>query len=87
HALMILSTSLSLSDSRLYEAAEVLKTSRLRAFLTITIPGARYGIISTSFRQFDLRTDRDNFCFCILDVPSRLDDPEHIFITLRFPSL
>jgi ABC-type spermidine/putrescine transport system permease subunit I len=52
HALMILSTSLSLSDSRLYEAAEVLKTSRLRAFLTITIPGARYGIISTSFVIF-----------------------------------
>ena len=38
-------TSLSLSDSRLYEAAEVLKTSKLRAFFTITIPGARYGII------------------------------------------
>ena len=52
HALMILSTSLSLSDSRLYEAAEVLKTSRLRAFLTITIPGARYGIISTAFVIF-----------------------------------
>ncbi len=52
HALMILSTSLSLSDSRLYEAAEVLKTSKLRAFLTITIPGARYGIISTAFVIF-----------------------------------
>ena len=43
HALIILITSLSLSDSRLYEAAEVLKTSKLRAFFTITIPGARYG--------------------------------------------
>jgi iron(III) transport system permease protein len=52
HALMILSTSLSLSDSRLYEAAEVLKTTKLRAFLTITIPGARYGIISTAFVIF-----------------------------------
>ncbi len=52
HALMILSTSLSLSDSRLYEAAEVLKTTKLRAFLTITIPGARYGIISTTFVVF-----------------------------------
>ena len=52
HALMILSTSLSLSDSRLYEAAEVLKTSKLRAFFTITIPGARYGIISTTFVIF-----------------------------------
>ncbi len=52
HALMILSTSLSLSDARLYEAAEVLHTSKLRAFLTITIPGARYGIVSTIFVIF-----------------------------------
>jgi len=52
HALMILATSLSLSDSRLYEAAEVLKTSRMRAFFTITIPGARYGIISSTFVVF-----------------------------------
>ncbi len=52
HALMILSTSLSLSDSRLYEAAEVLKTSKFRAFLTITLPGARYGIISSTFVVF-----------------------------------
>ena len=52
HALIILITSLSLSDSRLYEAAEVLKTSKLRAFFTITIPGARYGIISTAFVIF-----------------------------------
>jgi iron(III) transport system permease protein len=54
HALIILTTSLSLSDSRLYEAAEVLKTSKLRAFFTITIPGARYGIISTAFVIFTL---------------------------------
>lgn len=52
HALIILTTSLSLSDSRLYEAAEVLKTSKLRTFFTITIPGARYGIISTVFVIF-----------------------------------
>ena len=54
HALIILTTSLSLSDSRLYEAAEVLKTSKLRAFFTITIPGARYGITSTAFVIFTL---------------------------------
>ena len=52
HALMILSTSLSLSDARLYEAAEVLQTTKLRTFLTITVPGARYGIISTTFVVF-----------------------------------
>ena len=52
HALMILVTSLSLSDARLYEAADVLQATKLRSFLTITIPGARYGIISTTFVVF-----------------------------------
>lgn len=52
HALMILTTALSLSDARLYEAADVLNTSKWRAFLTITVPGARYGIISTTFVVF-----------------------------------
>ena len=52
HALMILVTSLSLSDARLYEAADVLQTTKLRSFFTITIPGARYGIISTTFVVF-----------------------------------
>ena len=52
HALMILSTSLSLSDGRLYEASEVLKASKLKTFLTVTVPGAKYGIISTTFVVF-----------------------------------
>ena len=52
HALMILVTALSLSDARLYEAAEALKTNRLRVFFTITLPGARYGIISATFVVF-----------------------------------
>jgi iron(III) transport system permease protein len=52
HALMILSTSLSLSDARLYEASEVLKASKLKTFLTVTVPGAKYGIISTTFVFF-----------------------------------
>jgi iron(III) transport system permease protein len=52
HALMILSTSLSLSDARLYEASEVLKASKLKTFLTVTVPGAKYGIISTTFVVF-----------------------------------
>ena len=54
HALMILSTSLSLSDARLYEASEVLKATKLRTFVTVTIPGAKYGIISTTFVVFIL---------------------------------
>jgi iron(III) transport system permease protein len=54
HAFLIISTALSLSDGRLYEAAEALKTSRLRVFFTITLPGARYGLISATFVVFIL---------------------------------
>ncbi|MCZ6814233.1 MAG: putative 2-aminoethylphosphonate ABC transporter permease subunit [Alphaproteobacteria bacterium] len=54
HAFLIISTALSLSDGRLYEAAEALKTRRLRVFFTITLPGARYGLISATFVVFIL---------------------------------
>ncbi|MFN4089170.1 MAG: putative 2-aminoethylphosphonate ABC transporter permease subunit [Alphaproteobacteria bacterium] len=54
HALMILVTALSYSDARLYEAAESLGAGRLRTFLTVTLPGARYGLISASFVVFTL---------------------------------
>ena len=54
HALMILSTSLSLSDARLYEASEALKAGKFRTFLYVTLPGAKYGIISTTFVVFIL---------------------------------
>lgn len=54
HAFLIISTALSLSDGRLYEAAEALKTPRLRVFFTITLPGARYGLISATFVVFIL---------------------------------
>ncbi|MBP50376.1 MAG: putative 2-aminoethylphosphonate ABC transporter permease subunit [Acidiferrobacteraceae bacterium] len=54
HAFLIISTALSLSDARLYEAAEALKTSRLRVFFTVTLPGARYGLISATFVVFIL---------------------------------
>ena len=52
HALMIVLTSLLLADGRLYEAAESLGTSRLRKFLTITLPSARYGIVSAAMVAF-----------------------------------
>jgi iron(III) transport system permease protein len=52
HALMIVLTSLLLADGRLYEAAESLGTSRLRKFLTITLPSARYGIVSAAMVVF-----------------------------------
>ncbi|MCP4599077.1 MAG: putative 2-aminoethylphosphonate ABC transporter permease subunit [Proteobacteria bacterium] len=54
HAVLIIGTALALSDIRLYEAAEALKTRRHRVFLTITLPGARYGIISAVIVVFIL---------------------------------
>ncbi|SFB38910.1 iron(III) transport system permease protein [Collimonas sp. OK607] len=52
HALMILITALTLADGRLYEVAESLGTSRLRKFRTITLPGAKYGLISAMLVVF-----------------------------------
>ena len=54
HALMILITALSLSDARLYEAADAMGTSARRKFFTITLPGAKYGLISASLVTFTL---------------------------------
>ncbi len=54
HALMIIITALSIADSRLYEAAESLSTSKVRTFFTITLPGAKYGLISAAFVVFTL---------------------------------
>jgi len=54
HALLILTTALALSDGRLREAAEALGTSRARIFRTITLPAARYGLISATFVVFTL---------------------------------
>lgn len=54
HALMILVTALSLADARLYEAAAALGTSTRRKFFTITLPGAKYGLISAALVSFTL---------------------------------
>lgn len=54
HALIIMTTALATSDARLYEAAESLKASAWRTFWTVTIPGARYGLISATFVVFTL---------------------------------
>ena len=54
HALMILITALSTADARLYEAAEALRTPKWRVFWTVTLPGAKYGILSTGFIVFTL---------------------------------
>ncbi len=54
HALMILVTALSLADARLYEAATSLRAGRIRTFFTVTLPGAKYGLVSAIFVVFTL---------------------------------
>jgi iron(III) transport system permease protein len=54
HAVMILMAALALSDARLYEAADSLGTSEFRKFMTITLPGAKYGLISASLVVFTM---------------------------------
>ena len=54
HALIILTTALALSDARLYEAAAALRAPPFRVFLTVTLPGVRYGLISATLVVFTL---------------------------------
>jgi iron(III) transport system permease protein len=54
HAVMILMAALALSDARLYEAADALGTSERRKFFTITLPGAKYGLISACMVVFTM---------------------------------
>ena len=54
HAIMILVTALSTADARLYEAADALGASKLRVFFTVTLPGAKYGLISAALVVFTL---------------------------------
>src|SRR5215207_7429635 len=54
HALLVLVTALALADGRLYEVAAALGTAPRRVFWTVTLPGARYGLISATFVVFTL---------------------------------
>jgi iron(III) transport system permease protein len=54
HTLMILVTALSMSDARLFEAADAMGTTAMRKFFTITLPGAKYGLISAAMVTFTL---------------------------------
>ena len=54
HALMILVTALTAADARLYEAADAMGTTARRKFFTITLPGAKYGLISAALVTFTL---------------------------------
>ena len=51
-AILIIRVALRQSDARQYEAAEVLGAGGWRQFLDITLPGARYGLLSAAFVVF-----------------------------------
>ncbi|MBX9593172.1 MAG: putative 2-aminoethylphosphonate ABC transporter permease subunit [Roseomonas sp.] len=51
-AAIILSVALATADARLYEAAEALKARRARIFATVTLPGARFGLVSAAVVVF-----------------------------------
>jgi iron(III) transport system permease protein len=53
-AAIILSVALATADARLYEAADALKASRARIFATVTLPGARFGLVSAAVVVFTL---------------------------------
>ena len=53
-ALIIIKASLAASDGRLYEAAAAMRTGAARVFFTITLPGVKYGLISSLFVVFTL---------------------------------
>ncbi len=52
HALMILIVALGTTDARLFEAADALRASRWRRFYTVTLPAAKYGIVSAAMVVF-----------------------------------
>ena len=52
HTVLILTTALSMADARLYEAAIALRASKLRIFFSVTLPGAKYGVMSACFVAF-----------------------------------
>ncbi|SDB71102.1 putative 2-aminoethylphosphonate ABC transporter permease subunit [Belnapia rosea] len=54
HAAIILSVALGMADARLYEAAAALRAGRWRVFWTVTLPGARYGLVSAATVVFTL---------------------------------
>ncbi|HSE05754.1 MAG TPA: putative 2-aminoethylphosphonate ABC transporter permease subunit [Methylomirabilota bacterium] len=54
HALLILVAALSATDARLYDAARTLGASPLKTFLTVTLPGAKFGLVSACFVVFTL---------------------------------
>ena len=52
HALLIITTALATADARLFEAALSLKATRFRIFFTVTLPSAKYGLVSAAVVAF-----------------------------------
>ena len=61
-AMLILAVALRMTDARLYEASDSLRASRPRTFLTVTLPGVKYGLVSATLVSFVL-------CFTDFGVP------------------
>jgi len=54
HALLILAAALSATDARLYDAARTLGASPTKIFVTVTLPGVKFGLVSACFVVFTL---------------------------------
>ncbi len=54
HALLILVAALGATDARLYDAARTLGAGPVKTFLTVTLPGIKYGLVSACFVVFTL---------------------------------
>ena len=54
HAVLILMAALSATDGRLYDAARTLGASPIKTFLTVTLPGVQFGLVSACFVVFTL---------------------------------
>jgi iron(III) transport system permease protein len=54
HAVLILVAALSATDARLYDAARTLGAGPLKTFLTVTLPGVKFGLVSACFVVFTL---------------------------------
>lgn len=54
HLLMVLTSSLALSDARLHDAARSMGAGPLRTFATVTLPGTRHAVFAASCLAFTL---------------------------------
>jgi len=54
HALLILMAALAVTDARLYDAARTLGAGPVKTFVTVTLPGIKFGLVSACFVVFTL---------------------------------